>query len=181
MTERENNIRHIWLAVLSYIRERLGNVADTFLADVEIELDNMRLTIITGNAWYTDIIRRRLVDPYIIDALHEQGLNDITVEIRTKTATLDTAQDDDPLLVRQILQTLGPDFDFLGIVDIHEGTFVVLKTAFEEGGEKNGIMMFEIDTTEQEISKYSFAVVDDDTIPMVFHAYCKKYGPKTNK
>lgn len=89
------------------------------------------------------------------------------------------SESDNPDLVERIMATLGSDFRYLGIVDLPEGTFVIVATPLEKGDEPNAVMIFEIDSAdiEPEISPHSFAIVDDESIPYIFKQYCELYGP----
>lgn len=87
---------------------------------------------------------------------------------------------DEELLGKQIVQIFGDEYDCLGFVEHEGGYFAILKTALEKGGEKNSIMILEIDDLD-EISEYSFAIVDDrDLIMRVFRIFCEKYKEKEN-
>lgn len=89
------------------------------------------------------------------------------------------SESDNPDLVERIMAALGSDFRYLGIVDLPEGTFVIVATPLEKGDEPNAVMIFEIDPAdiEPEISPHSFAIVDDESIPYIFKQYCELYGP----
>lgn len=90
---------------------------------------------------------------------------------------------DNPELVERIMAALGSDYSYLGLVDLPEGTFVIVATPLEKGDEPNAVMIFEIDSTdiELEISPHSFAIVDDESIPYIFKQYCELYGPRSNE
>lgn len=90
---------------------------------------------------------------------------------------------DNPELVERIMTVLGSDFSYLGLVDLPEGTFVIVATPLEKGDEPNIVMIFELDTTDMdsEITSHAFAIVDDDKIPYIFQQYCKQYGSRSNE
>lgn len=80
---------------------------------------------------------------------------------------------------RRVNEVLGDDFEYMGHVDTEDGTFVVLKTALVKGGEKDGVLLMEVDVDPGEpITEYSFSVVEDDLILSVFRSFCEKYGAK---
>ena len=81
------------------------------------------------------------------------------------------------------MAVLGSDFSYLGLVDLPEGTFVIVATPLKKGDEPNAVMIFEIDTNDidHKISTHSFAIVDDESIPYIFKQYCALYGPRSNE
>lgn len=163
--------------VVLFIDEELGSDAMHVLLDsIHFNAEKSHITLFAKNPTCENEIQRRLILG-ITDILHKHGLNGCVTTVSNECKTPQEEQE----LARQVNKILGDDFEYMGHVDTEDGSFVVLKTALTQGGEKDGIMLMELDASDEPITQYSFSILEDDMIVKVFRVFCEKYGAKADE
>lgn len=182
--EASNDQTGTWMEALRSIAEILGSdTVDMWLSELKVDMSSNCVTLFVKDNFRADIIRRRLV-PYIEDAFKKQGIVS-NVKIVCKMCSPGDPLVDERQFAEKVISIWGPDFCYLGMVDLQEeGTYVLLRTPLDETGQE-GVMIFELDTFDPEITCYSFSIPDSDSrpelIPKIICKYCEKYGPKFQK
>lgn len=162
---------------LIFIEKELGKGAVHVLLDrIYVDAEKNHITLFAKNSACENEIQRRLV-PGITKIMHKHGLKGCVTTVSAECIIPKEEQE----LARQVNEILGDDFEYMGYVDTEDGTFVVLKTALTKGGEKDGIMLMELDVSDELITQYSFSVLEDDMIVKAFRAFCEKYGAKADE
>lgn len=179
-----NDQTSAWIEALRSIAEILGSdTVDMWLSELKVDMSSNCVTLFVKDSFRADIIRRRLV-PYIEDALKKQGIVS-NVKVTCKMCSPEDQLVDEHQFAEKVMNIWGPDFYYLGMVDLQEeGAYVLLRAPLDETGQE-GVMIFEVDTFDPEITCYSFSILDNDSrpdlIPKIIWKYCEKYGPKFQK
>lgn len=162
---------------LLFIDKELGSESvHMFLDSIHFDAETNHITLFAKNAACESEIRRRLI-PGITEIFHKHGTEGC-VQIISFDCSI---PQEDQELARQVNKILGDDFEYMGHVDTEDGSFVVLKTALTQGGEKDGIMIMELDTFDEPLTQHSFSILEADMIVKVFRAFCEKYGAKADE
>lgn len=183
-TETSNDQTGAWMEAVCSIAEILGSgVVDMWLTELKVDMSSNCVIVYVDDNFRADIIRRRLV-PYIEDALKKQGIVS-NVNVACKICSPEDQLVDERQFAEKVMNIWGPDFCYLGMVELQEeGTYVLLRTPLDETG-RECVMIIELDTFDPEITSYSFSVLDSDSrpdlIPQIICKYCEKYGPKFQK
>lgn len=172
-----NQINDAFSEALIFIEKDLGKGAvHLFLDRIYVDAENNHITLLAKNSACENEIQRRLI-PGITRIMNKHGLKGCVTTVSTECIIPQEEQE----LARQVNEILGDDFEYMGHVDTEDGTFVVIKTALTKGGEKDGVMLMELDTSDEPITQYSFSILEDDMIVKVFRAFCEKYGAKADE
>ena len=161
---------------LLFVEKELGSDSlHMFLDSIHFNAETNHITLFVKNAACESEMRRRLI-PGITEILHKHGTEGCVTIISSDRSIPREEQE----LARQVNKILGDDFEYMGHVDTEDGSFVVLKTAFSQGGEKDGIMLMELDASNEPITQWSFSILEEDMIVKVFRVFCEKYGAKAD-
>lgn len=162
---------------LLFVEKELGSDSvHMFLDSIHFNAETNHITLFAKSAACESEIRRRLI-PGITEILHKHGTEGCVTIIFSDC----NIPQEDQELARQVNEILGDDFEYMGHVDTEDGTFVVLKTALTKGGEKDGIMLMELDISDEPITQWSFSILEEDMIVKAFRAFCEKYGVKADE
>lgn len=164
----------LWTDVLAEISERLSPmIVEQWLTDIDVDISSRRIILTVENEFKRNIIERRLTR-YIKDALAPKHIDPEVLVTCTKPVSTIA---DDQQLIDKIMGIWGPDYAFLGYVEIpNTGFYVLLKTTFKKGNAFDCVLILEMDNCDSsELSEHSFAIADESLIPTVFEAFCHKY------
>lgn len=162
---------------LLFIDKELGTDAvHMFLDIIHFDAETNHVTLFAKNSACESEIQSRLI-PGITDILQKHG-GEGCVTIIISDCNIPQEEQE---IARQVNRILGDDFEYMGHVDTEGGTVVVLKTALVKGGEKDSIMLMEVDVSEEPITQWSFSILEEDMIVKAFKAFCEKYGAKADE